>query len=332
MPSGISHMQLSNYLPIAGSEYRYKFIANKRYFLVGSIGPDLPYAAILDNNIFENESQLANLFHFTEKGQDPALSPNRLPLEGLSRVKSLIQRKRAKRECDALFYFIAGYASHVIADGVFHPFVMDKVGRYEGNNRLEHRALEMGLDVLLTKHFTAKSGQAIEANYAGMDQYIRGFFDRSNYIFTLEQFADLIEQVYGLHTSRDEIEGWISGISRLFGLATGAWPEWLRQLDHTRAFVFRNISDVEHREDEFLLLKKPKYWQNNFIRKSEVHALRDCLPRFNQLMKAFLDKAIAYVYGDRQNLDQQDLQAFSLDTGRTVNHPDKIGLIPVLWE
>ena len=37
---------------------------------------------------------------------------------------------------------------------------------------LEHRALEMGIDVLLFKHFTVASGHAIEASYAGMDRFI----------------------------------------------------------------------------------------------------------------------------------------------------------------
>jgi hypothetical protein len=45
MPSGISHILLSRYLPLgADRPYFYKLRANTRYFQIGSIAPGLPYA------------------------------------------------------------------------------------------------------------------------------------------------------------------------------------------------------------------------------------------------------------------------------------------------
>ncbi|MAF79233.1 MAG: hypothetical protein CME60_13810, partial [Halobacteriovoraceae bacterium] len=54
---------------------------------------------------------------------------------------------------DEAFSFFLGFASHVVADGVIHPFVRDKVGDYD-NNATEHRLLEMRLDVILLNEFT----------------------------------------------------------------------------------------------------------------------------------------------------------------------------------
>lgn len=333
MPSGISHMMLSRYLPVGNERpYFYKMRHNTRYFQIGSIAPDLPYASLLDNDFLDSDSEISALFHFTHADQIPDQSPNRLPLLGLDRVKTLHEQGTDKRTCDALFWFLVGYASHVIADGVCHPFVMDKVGRYEGPNKAEHRALEMGIDVLLYKHFTSESGHAIEASYARMDTFIKGFNELKDADFVCRCFADLIQSSYNVCVSPAEIKGWVTGISRLFCLATGRWPTWLRNLDSTRPFVFREIADLDDREDEYLVLERPKDWEGNFRGVERVHFIEDCLPCFNVLMMAFLEKAWAYVYEAGPALGASDLPACSLDTGRPVSDFDNIALVPSFWE
>jgi len=333
MPSPISHTLLSRYLPVKdNSPYFHNRLHNTRYFQIGSIAPDLPYGAIADNDFLENEAFLANLFHFTEKRQGLEQSPNRLPLLGLTRVKELMQQGAAKRECNALFWFLVGYISHVVADGICHPYVMDKVGRYEGSNKADHRALEMGIDVLLFKHFTVDSGHAIEAAYAGMDTFINEFNQRRYANFIFEHFAGLIEDVYAERFTQNEINGWVTGISRIFCLSTGKWPDWFRRRDTTEPFVFRQIDDLQGREDDYLVLEKPQFWDRNFRNTPTVHLLHDCLPHFNHLMKSVLDKAYAYVYNSGPQIIEDDFPAFSLDTGRTVNDPDNIALAPLLWE
>lgn len=333
MPSPISHMLLSRNLPTDDdSPYQYKRLYNTRYFQIGSIAPDLPYGAIADNNFLKNENKIANLFHFTENVQNIKQTPNRIPWLGIERVKKMIQEDAVKREYDALFWFLAGYASHVIADGICHPFIMDKVGRYEGSNKAAHRALEIGIDVLLFKHFTITSGHAIEASYAGMDTFISSFTELRHANFILEQFVNLIEVVYELPVTTDEIKEWVTGISRLFCLSTGKWPDWFRQLDFTTPFVFKQIADIEGHEEDYLVLGKPKFWDNNFRNAAAVHFLNDCLPHLNYKMESFLNKAYAYVYESGPQIVDDDLPAFSLDTGRTVNDPDNIALTPILWE
>ena len=333
MPSGISHMLLSRYLPLgADRPYLHKQRANTRYFQIGSIAPDLPYASLTDNNFLDSDSEIADLFHFAHAGQSPEQAPNRLPLLGLERVKTYLEQGADKRGCDAFFWFLVGYASHVIADGVCHPFVMDKVGRYEGPNKAAHRALEMGLDVLLFKHFTGTSGHAIEAGYARMDTFIKGFNELASADIVCHHFAALIRTIYGVRVRPAEVRGWVAGISRLFCLATGRWPAWFRNLDLTRPYAFREIADLDGREDDYLVLERPRYWEGNFRGVERVHFLDDCLPRFNALMMAFLDMAWAYVYEDGPPLVAADLPACSLDTGRPVRDFDNVALVPSLWE
>lgn len=332
MPSGITHMLLSRNLPTGNRPYCYQQRANTRYFQIGSIAPDLPYASVIDDDFFDSDCDLADLFHFASPGQNADQSPNRLPLVGLEHVKTFRERGADKRACDAFFWFLVGYASHLIADGVCHPFVMDKVGRYEGPNRAEHRALEMGIDVLVFKHFTGKNGHAIEASYAGLDSYICGFNNLKNSAIVCRHFSNLIESVYGQVVEPEEVVDWVSGISRLFCLSTGRWPTWFRRLDSTSAFVFREIDDLDGHEEDYLVLEKPKDWEVNFSAGTKVHFLNDCIPRFNLLMIDFLDKAWAFVYESGPPPQSTDLPAFSLDTGRTVLDFDNIFIAPRLWE
>ena len=119
--------------------------------------------------------------------------------------------------------------------------------------------------------------------------------------------------------------------SRLFSLSTGIWPDWFRRLDAATPFVFKEISDVEDKEADYLVLGKPKSWNNNFLNTAEIHFIKNCLPRFDGLMKSYLDKAYSCVYESGSQLIDDDFPAFSLDTGRTVNDPDNIALTPILW-
>lgn len=333
MPSGISHMLLSRYLPIEKSKgYLHKRNFFTRYFQIGSIAPDLPYASVADYDFFHSEVELADLFHFAKSNQDVPLSPNRLPLLSMQRIKTLTEQENDRRECDSLFWFFAGYASHVIADGIFHPFVMDKVGKYEGSNKADHRALEMGIDVLVLKHFTQSSGHAIESSYAGFDSQISEFNELkyANSIHT--HFSNLINTIYGIRISPGDIKGWISGISNLFCLCTGKWPGWVRNIKETCPFVFREIKDVEKRADNYLILTKPRFWEDNFRHSPAVDLLNDCLPQFNKTMAAYLEKAYAYVYESGAQLTDLDLPAFSLDTGRTADDPNNVAITPLLWQ
>ncbi len=333
MPSGISHILLSRYLDIPDDRlYRYQLKKNARYFQIGSIAPDLPYASLVDDDFLDSDSELANLFHYTHPNQDPDLSPNRLPLLGLNQVQKRLLAGENKRECDAFFWFMVGYASHLIADGVCHPFVMDKVGRYEGDNKAEHRALEMGIDVLLFKFFTELSGHEIEASYAREDSYIKGFNQLTYSGSVCTYFSDLIHTIYGIDVAPNEVSGWVEGMGRLFCLSTGKWPAWLRNLDETRPYVFRQIKDLDGIKDDYLVLESPKFWDANFLGKNRVHFFEDCLPRFDKLMLAFIDKAWAFVYEQGPALTEADLPAYSLDTGRVVADYDNIELTPAQWE
>jgi hypothetical protein len=208
---------------------------------------------------------------------------------------------------------------------------MDKVGPYEGANKVAHRALEMGIDVLLCKHFTEPSGASLEASFLGMDTSIKGFNGLRYAESVRENFANLISEIYGQTVALHAISEWVLGLARLFCLSTGQWPQWFRDIGNTEKYVFRQFEDLKGRENDYLLLEKPKYWDLNFRRKPQVHLIEECLPRFNTLIRAFLEKAFAYVYNTGAELSEDDLPAFSLDTGRPVTAPSDTSLEPVLW-
>lgn len=330
MPSGISHMLLVRNLPVEDRPYRYQMHSNSRYVQLGSIAPDIPYGAIADNDIFQDRDEIADLLHFTKTNQDESLSPEKIPLAGFKRVKERREKEGGSRESDALFWFFAGYASHVIGDGVGHPFVMDKVGRYEGSNKAQHRALELGLDVILHNHFSPGEGR--EATLTSMDSFMKGLGELKYSDSVLGEFAFLIRSVYNKNFSGSEIKEWLRGFSRIYWFFTGNWPSWLRNIEKTSPWVFRRTEDIKGREDDYLTLKKPLFWEENFLKREEIHFIKDIIPRFNILMKEFLDRAWSWVYDGGDPLTSEDLPSLCLDTGRIVADPNNIDMKPILWE
>lgn len=332
MPSPISHILLTRNLPL-GDNCRYINYkrSNNTYFQLGSIGPDIAYGAITDDDLLENENEVANLLHFTEKNQDESLSPDKFPLTFLKKAKNELDRDSGKRKFDALFWFFAGYSSHIIADGIFHPFVMDKVGRYEGENKAHHRALEIGIDILLMKHYTQKSGHEIEACYSGIDTLIYNIKNLKHKSTIFSEYSQILAEIYSEKHGPDEIEGWTIGLSRLFCLCSGSWPKWFRNLTITDAYVFRKIEDLEGKENDYLILEKPKYWDKNFLNQDNFHFIHDGIPQFNKKMKKYLDTVYSFIYEDGPEITERDLPAFSLDTGRPVEDPDNIEITPTLW-
>jgi hypothetical protein len=293
---------------------------------MGCVAPDLPYASIADNDIFQSETEIADKFHYEQ--------PNRLPIIALRALKSLNRAGfpvSRRNEFDALFCFFVGYASHVIADGIFHPFVLDQVGQYAGN-MLAHTALEIGIDVLTVQHLTEQSGEAIEANYSGVEDELGDFENLDHANVVLGQFTRSIRQVYGQEVSTKKVLGWITGIHRLFTIGLGNHPQFLRKATWTEPFFFRNAADLKGREDRYLTLTKPKFWDNNFLgAQRRINVLEDCIPHFNREMLRFFDLAYTSVYESGAELTDRDFPEFDLDTGRPISARADTAIIPVMW-
>ena len=244
---------------------------------------------------------------------------NQAPLLALNKIKNFAGDTLEQRKLkNAHFAFFAGFASHVIADGIFHPFVLDKVGEYAGNKG-DHRALELGLDVLVLQHFTADSGLEFDVQHAKIQNRFDEFKNEAFAQPILEHFSKLIMSIYEYEATEDNISGWVEGLYRLFRISSsGTWPEWFMHLDTSSSFVAKHLDDIKERADDYLLLKKPKDWDVNFLQTSQIHFINDGIPKFVELYNQFLARAYSFVYKDGAPLTETDLPGVNLDTGRPL--------------
>jgi hypothetical protein len=310
---------------VENRDLRDRLAAMQDFFLVGAVAPDLPYASAADRFIFDSESELADSFHYD--------NTNSLPLLALSKVRTLHESGAAPQLVDAVFAFVLGYISHLVADGIIHPFVRDKVGDYKENSR-EHRALEMALDVLFLDALTVSSGEGSDFNFTNLHDDLLNFDDYGPITdLVVDAFRQCIREVYGHDLSSEKIRGWVTGLHRLFEVAEGEQFPWLyRRLEITGAFAYRNIEDIRLKRETFLCLGKPKDRDENFLLKDKVHFLEDCVPQFYQVFVPLAERVHQYVFQPEAELTIADINipAIDLDTGRLLVAKG-LENRPVLW-
>ena len=193
MASGITHILLMKNLDGKIENTRLKNILafSKDFLQVGAIAPDLPYASIADDDFFfTTQSELADKFHYSDT--------NQIPLKALRMLKKK-KNTFSKATLRHMFSFYIGYISHLIANGIIHPFVRDKVGDY-AQNQTAHRKLEMQLDVLFFDYLTRFSGHTIELNYANVHDELKNFYTDfyPETTTVVKSFSKLINEVYQL--------------------------------------------------------------------------------------------------------------------------------------
>jgi len=320
MASGLTHILLTKKLQdkFAEGNLRNILAMCADSFQVGAVGPDLPYASKVDNDIFSNESFLADNFHYQKT--------NQIPLQSLKILKSL------KGQIDAelhyhMFSFFLGYISHVFADGIIHPFVRDMVGDYK-EHQDEHRSLEMQLDVLFFNELTKHSGLGSELNYTNIHDELGNFAGIKGVNKIIEVFSDLINTTYNKRYSEKKILGWVNGLHRLFAAAEGDHFRFYRNLK-VNTYTFRNLEDIDR--ERALVLKKPGDRDLNFLKVDEINFLNDCVPQYFKKFVVVAQKAYDYVFEEGQELTEKDIPMINLDTGRLVEN-DNLDLIPEFWK
>lgn len=323
MASGITHIllmkNLQNVLPEGKLK---KILQSSRDFLqIGAVGPDLPYASILDDDLFFSvQSDLADKFHYEKT--------NQLILKAFHEIKSN-SKTYTRREKRFLFSFFLGFASHIIADGIIHPFVRDKVGDYN-ENKSDHRKLEMQLDVLLFHHLTKNSNNPIELNYSEIhDELIN--FDNKKYPEVdgvLEMFSRLIKDVYGYDYKPNLIKSWINGLHKMFAVAEGDHPRIYNLF--IESFIFADYNDLLKKYKDIIVLTKPKDRNQNFLKKRSINFFDDCLPQFYNRFIPLAEKCYNYIYQNQDELTSLDIPLIDLDTGRDLAFND-LDYVPILW-
>ena len=325
MASGITHIllikNLQNVMP--EGDLKMTLAAGRDFLQVGAIAPDLPYASIADDDFFlTTQSDLADKFHYVQT--------NEIPLQAFIEIRNNMNTLTPK-ELRAHFIFFLGYASHVITDGIIHPFVRDKVGNYK-ENQTAHRVLEMQLDVLLFHYLTFKSNHPIEFNNSNIhDELINlnsDIYPERNKVIDL--FSRLIKKVYTDNYDLNTILGWVKGLHRMFGIAEGE-PAIYRNIPFINNFFFSDYNELLHKYDEILTLKTKKEGGENFAKKDHIHFFDDVVPHFYNRFIPVAQKAYNYIYGNGSALTEQDIFGIDLDTGRDLSKNNDLNLIPYYW-
>lgn len=326
MASGITHILLmKNLQSILPNGDLKKILQSGRDFLqVGAVGPDLPYASIADGDLFfKTQSDLADKFHYEKT--------NVLILRAFQEIKNNSASLSA-REKRFMFSFFLGFAAHIVADGIIHPFVRDKVGNYH-ENQTAHRVLEMQLDVLLFHHLTKNTNAPINLNYSNIhDELIN--FDNNFYPEVekvLQLFSKLILEVYQLSYDTPLINSWIKGLNAMFGVAEGDHPKIYRIIGFINNFLFADYNDLRDKYKSILILEKPKDRDYNFLRKNQIHFFDDCLPHFYNKFIPIANKCYDYIYNNKGELTDIDIPPIDLDTGRDLASNNDLDLTPTLW-
>lgn len=321
MPSGLTHILLvkESQNKIKNEKLRNILAYASDSFQIGAVGPDLPYASVADRDLFlTNENALADNFHYVKT--------NQIALKSLNKIKEL-KGKIDEEIHYHLFSFFLGYISHIMADGIMHPFVRDMVGEY-AENKSEHRSLEMQIDVLFMEELTKNSGHSLELNYTNIHNELTNFETVEGVDTILELFSNLIEEVYGKRYNTQKILGWVKGLHRLLEIAEGELPKFYRNLK-INTFTYKNRQDIDR--EKVFLLKKPKDRDLNFLHKDRIHFLEDCVPLFYEKFLEISEKAYLYVFEEGKELTEKDIPAINLDTGRMINKND-LNLIPEFWK
>ncbi|MGE5620980.1 MAG: zinc dependent phospholipase C family protein [archaeon] len=327
MPSGITHIlltkNLQNILP-AESDLKMVLAAGRDFLQVGALGPDLPYASVADSDfIFSSQSDLADKFHYEKT--------NEIPLKAFPIIRSM-RNTLSPASLRNYFSFFLGYLSHVVADGIIHPFVRDKVGDYK-DNQTEHRILEMNLDVILLHHLTKASGHPIEFNQSNIHDELLNFDAKINpdVVSVITLFSRLIHEVYGKTYETETILDWIKGLHRMFGIAEGEHIFLFESIPILRDYLFKDYDQIKGESDQILLLGSPKDRTDNFLKKPQVHFIDDVLPRFYSTFIPLAQKAYDFIYNDGPAFSETEFAAIDLDTGRLLASNNNLDLIPSFW-
>lgn len=312
MPSGYTHcilaQEFNERTNHGNNDLKYLLHEKIRYFQLGALGPDLAYSQQIKMN---GQDKVADKLHYE--------FTNLIPLKALDKIKLL----ETSDQKDEAFCFFLGYASHVVADGVIHPFIRDKVGDYT-QNKTAHRVLEMRLDVILLNEFSKQKsgGVGLNLNYTNMHDQIRDPITR-DFKHISKLFADVINDVHKLEITPENIESWVEDMHVIFAAAESENNQFYANLPMLKKYLFKDISDVIKNKDQDLILKKneAKGRQTNFLNK-DVHFINDCIPMFYNAFAPIALKMFSYIYGTGSQLNEYSIPGINLDTGRELTFND----------
>lgn len=308
MPSGYTHMLLAKTFPeksgLKDDDPGLLLDSCMSYFQLGAIGPDIPYSQEAFSITGRKEVKIADKFHY-EKTTD-------IPLQAFEMIKQMPDG--AKK--DQAFAFILGFVAHIVADGIIHPYVRDKVGNYE-QNKNAHRMLEMRLDVFFLDHLTKGNGPSLNLNYTNMHDQILDSLRDFRHVSSM--FAKVITDVHKVEVSPETVEEWIKDMHRIFEVAESSNNQFYAQFPGASGYLFKDKKEVlkHHQSDLVLKADEAKGRERNFAGR-DIHFFDDCVPSFYKVFKGIALLAYNFVYLGGEPLSPEDFPAINLDTGRPL--------------
>jgi hypothetical protein len=305
------------------SKFKTKISSGIHFLQIGAVAPDLPYASIADYDlILSNQLKIADRFHYERT--------NEIALIAFDELASKELKPKALKYS---FCFFLGYLSHIIADGIIHPFIRDMVGDYD-YHKTDHRVLEMKLDVLYYYHLTERTNKPIQLNYTDIHKELLNI-THSNYKQTdivLELFSNYIKQVYKVECPPKMIAGWIEGLYRMFAFAEGEHPGFYHSLPIIKDIIFSNYEMLLTDYDSLLTLGKTTSDNRpeNFLKTNTIHYFDDIIPHFYKVFIPIAEKAYLFVFENGDKLTNEDIAPINLDTGRFIANND-LNEIPKYW-
>lgn len=326
MPSGITHLVLSRFsldrldsFGESGRKARISIMSDLGPFYLGAVGPDLPYLSVADTQLFANQKEIADNLHYKKT--------NAVPLRGLLDAQQLALNGNIEK-ANVIFSFYVGYCSHLIADGLIHPYVRDKVGDYDVASG-PHRILEMKLDV-----FVCRKLYGTDVNGTDIHDEINWMADCTFEDELYKHYADTINSIHGHNVDAGHVKRWKAAMDLVFELAEGEFPKWYRELLGDKGVTFKNYSDLKDEEEKVLNLGLPidadkHQIKSNFLSKSQVNFFDDVLPKYFELYPKAVVSAYNYVFNNG-TLDETLIPEIDLDTGRLLSN-NTLSESPALW-
>lgn len=193
-------------------KFKAVILKNKPYFMLGSIGPDLPYygsmlkAAV--KLVLDYPGKPMGVDHWSY--QLHSKTPNQFPLKMLEVTWRDTGEDWDERD-EKNFAFICGFLSHMATDQIIHPVVNSIAGPYYkgGEHRKIHMECEVYQDVILYNKIKGKDLMDASPN-EWCDLNPNWGKNTEDWFRYMIQKAFV--EAHAVCPTEDEIEGWVDGV------------------------------------------------------------------------------------------------------------------------
>jgi hypothetical protein len=323
VPAGFTHMTLSRLAldKLEPTSKAKKILKTKiGPYLVGCVGPDIPYMGQFDDSKIKDEfGHIADTLHV-----DHTIA---IPIAGLDLARDFYHSGNKNKSYE-FFAFYLGYISHIIGDGFTHPFVRDRVGDYSDATKKAHRELEMKIDVLVLDKYLN-----IEASGVNPQRDLSLFEDCEYKSEIFQSYSDLLRKFHKQELTGERLEKLADGMRR--ALKAAQWPMLNWYYLGQQALAYLTLDKVMKEEANVRTLKKAidaeeKGIAHNSLALHDIDIFNDVFPRYFKHMPKIIDATFKYVFEDGPTFTHL-VPEINLDNGRLLADAKDLTKSPALW-